>query len=558
MLARVRFAPFYFAHPELFLIPIEHLSPEGMSDAFAAELDRRALVPKSFREVFNEAFRRLWGSLAELAGKAPDAFPPPRLINIAVLLNASTMHPYFQPFEGMSAVVYASDFDPATSSVEHAAYQLLIAERLGQTRRASLAAMTGLPYLFFGGEPRSLDFIEGARRALRPDAEASRAVADLLPELRAGALCEGLDFEGSPPEGYGRVKATPLAFRRDFLPSLQAFVKRLDGVAHGVVDAYYEAARARRHAFDPEEEVCRFLREERPRVLVVAKGGETLWDPRTAEATADVREAISGIGERPARSLIEDLRTVSGVTERFFDGVRGAADLRVPAQSIEESGGVYVHHDRKILAYALEQPGFQPLREEAPPYYRMLLAARAMHEWGHLAVTDGVVRIAPERRGEHNAARAEVGARLERIAREASPEARPLMQQELRALLEEGTSLSDLPFARVEDYQANLLMRRLLPPGPLGAYVRANVRSLAAEDIGLLRKLARYAYEAQYLGLVGLADPWGYLASSTYFLEEYVLAGVTSEESAKALLDAVGKACACYEVDEARLTPEPA
>jgi hypothetical protein len=558
MLACVQRASFYFAHPELFLIPVEHLSPSGMSETFNAELDRRSLVSKSFRDLFDEGFRRLFEALSRLAARAPDAFPPPRLVNVAVLLDPGRIHPYFQPFEGMTNVAYAADFDPATSSVEHAAFQLLFAERLGQTRRASLAAMAALPYLFQLDEPRLRDFIEGARRSIRPDAESARAVADILPELRANAACEGVDFEGSPPEGYGRVKSTPLAFRRDFLATLQGFVKRLDGIAHSVVEAYYEAERARRPRRDPEEEVCRFLHEARPRVLVVSKSGGLLWEPSLPEATADVREAIAGIGERPAQSLIADLRTVSDVTARFLEGVKGAADFRVPTQSIEESGGVYVHHDRKLLAYALEQPGLQPLREEAPPYHRLLLAARAMHEWGHLSVEAGVVRVPPERRADLEAARGEVRACFERIVSRTSPEARPLLEEEVRALLDEGTDFASLPFARIEDYGANLIVCRLLPPEVFEAYARANVRSLAAEDIGLLRKLARYAYEVQYLRLVGLEDPWGYLAASTYFKEEFVDAGVVSEEDAKALIAAVAKVCACHEVDEGRINEPPA
>lgn len=557
MLGRVQRASFYFSYPELFLIPVEHLGPAGISDAFSAELARRSLVPESFRDVFDEAFRRLFSTLSRLAAKAPDAFPPPRIVHVAVLLDASRMHPYFQPFEGMTDVVYASDFDPATSSVEHAAYELLFAERLGQTRRASLAAMAALPYLFQLDEPRVRDFIDGARRSARPDGDSARAIADILPELRANAACEGLDFDGAPPEGYGRVKSTPLTFRRDFLTTLQSFVKRLDGIAHSVVDAYYEAERARKDDQNPEEEVCRFLHEERPRVLIVTKSGGLLWEPSLPEATADVREAITGIGERPAQSLIADLRTVSDVTARFLQGVKGAADFRVPTQSIEESGGVYVHHDRKLLAYALEQPGLQPLREEAPPYHRLLLTARAMHEWGHLSVEAGIVRVPPERRAEHDAARAEVRACFERIVSRTSPEARPIIQEEVKALLDEGTDFSALPFARIEDYGANLIVRRLLPPGPFEAYARANIRSLAAEDIGLLRKLARYAYEAQYLTLIGLENPWSYLAASTYFREEYVEAGVVSEDDAKALIAAVGNVCACHEVDESRIIDPP-
>ena len=170
----------------------------------------------------------------------------------------------------------------------------------------------------------------------------------------------------------------------------------------------------------------------------------------------------------------------------------------------------------------------------------------------------GVVRVPPERRADLEAARGEVRACFERIVSRTSPEARPLLEEEVRALLDEGTDFASLPFARIEDYGANLIVCRLLPPEVFEAYARANVRSLAAEDIGLLRKLARYAYEVQYLRLVGLEDPWGYLAASTYFKEEFVDAGVVSEEDAKALIAAVAKVCACHEVDEGRINEPPA
>jgi hypothetical protein len=549
----VDLAPFYFAAPELFLIPVEHLSASGMSDAHAAALESRGLVPSGFRAMFDEAFRRLWSALSVLAKAAPEAFPPPRLINVAVFTDRTRMHPYFQPFEGMSVLVFADDFDPATSSVEHAAYQLLVAERLGQTRRASVATMAALPYLLLLDDDGANNFIEGARRSARPDAEAARLIADHLADLRSSTLCEGVGFTGSPPAGYLRAKGTSLAFRREFLPSLQPVVKTLDAIAERVVSVYYEAQAARGGGASPEDELCKFLREARPQVLVVSESGDILWDPDAPLETERVRERARGIGDRPARGLMDDLRLVAGVSERFLRHVRGAREFRIPT-FLEAAGGVYLHYERRLIAYALEQPGIMPLREEAPPYHRLLLEARAMHEWGHVAVEAGVVRVPPHRRRDLEAARADIAAIFARVVNGLPADVQPLVDDELRAIRGEGTRLEDLPLARIEDYGANVLVRRLLSPESLHAYARANVRSRAAEDIGLLRKLARYAFEVQYLWLAGLEDPWSYFLASTYFREEYISAGVIHEDTARALVDAVGRACACHELDESYIT----
>ncbi len=542
--------PFYFAHPDLFLLPIEHISPSGLSDTMAALLESRGRASPDFKTLFGEAFSRQWKASAELSRLDPATFPPPRLVNIAVASNTARMHPYYQPFEGISVFVYESDFCASSSSVEHAAYQLLVAERLGQTRRASAAAMSALVYLLRLDSSGMQDFCEGARRSARPDCKSAQLIAERLPALRDALQIAGIDFQSSAPPTHLRIKDTALAVRRDFIPALQELVKQLDQIASDTVNAYYAGQAKRSADARPEYDVIAFLKQEIPKVLVVSKQGDILWDPKWPEHTDKVLSALSSIGERPAKSLIEDLRVVGDVTDRFFNQIKGSERFRIPVQSLEEAGGVYLNHSHKLIAYALEQPGLSPLLEEAPPYHRLLLAARSMHEWGHVAVEANVIDVPPANTDAFEAAKVKVADLLFHIA-DAMPKAvQPLVEDEMKDIKKWGTHLSDLPFARNEDYRSNMMCKRLLPPEPVQAYARANIRSLAAESIGLIRKLARYAYEAQYLWLAEVPEPWAYFLAGTYFREEYIDSGLLSEEDAQSLFSAVAEVCACYTFDE--------
>lgn len=548
--ARVDLLPFYFAHPHLFLLPIEHLSPRGLSEPMAALVESRAHVAPEFRTLFNDAFSRQWKAAAELSRIDPDSFPPPRLVNIAVATGDERMHPYYQPFEGISVFMYAGDFDPRSSSLEHAVYQLMVAERLGQTRRASAATMSALVYLLRLNADQRRDFCEGAARSTRPDSKSAQLIAEHLEELRAALLVAGIDFQSSPPESHRRIKDTPLAVRRDFIPALQELVKQLDQIAADTVDAYYERQAKRPEGARPEQDVIAFLRAEIPRVLVVSKQGDILWDPKWPEQVEHLEPALQGIGERPAQSLIEDLRAVGDVSDRFFNQIKGSERFRIPVQSLEEAGGVYLNQSHKLIAYALEQPGLSPLREEAPPYHRLLLIARAMHEWGHVAVEANVIFVPPGREDDFEAKKYKVADLLWHIADAMPKEVQPLVEEEMRDIKKWGTHLSDLPFARNEDYRSNMMCKRLLAPEPVQAYARANIRSLAAESIGLIRKLARYAYEAQYLWLAEVPNPWEYFMAGTYFREEYIEPGLLGEEDARSLFSAVAEVCGCYAFDE--------
>jgi hypothetical protein len=547
-------APFYFAHPECILLPVEHLGDTGISGELAAELRARKLFGDTSIELFDAALVRLFARGRALADAAPDTHLPPRVMNVCVVTAPQTTRPYFQPFVDESVLIYASDLDPATSSVEHAAFQMLFAERLGQLRRFGLALLASIPFLLAMTDEEASDFMRGAARSTRPDAEVARSLGELLPAMRKSMLAEGAGLSGDPPPGYGRLRGTALAATREIAPDLSRLTAAAEACASRVASAYLARQAQRDPCGEPPEDVVvRRLEREAPRVLVTDASGQILWDPERPSDTARLREAIDGVGTLPARSLAEDLATVGDATRRFLAILRDPDALVVPTASLEEAGGVYVHHDRRLIAYALVQPGLDATREAAPPYHRLLVAARVVHEWGHLAVDGGVVPVSPGRHRDFERAGAELRALYGRIIETAPASAREALDAELAELRAEGTRLEELPFSRMEDYRSNLLARRVLRTEELEAYIRANIRSLLAEPIGLLRKLSRYAYEAQYLWLSKMADPWSYLVKSTYFREEYVDPEIVSEPAARELVRVVGELCGCYAVDESKL-----
>lgn len=549
----MRLASFYFAHEEAFIIPVEHLGEEGMSDAYGAELASREIVPAGFRAFFDEAYRRTRTRMRAFATAAPEFFPPVRTINVVVVRDHG-LHALFQPFEGMCVVVYAADFDEETSSLAHAEYQLVVGERVVQTRKLSRAMLAALPHLLAMTPEAAADFERGAARSTRPDAGAARAVAACLGALRADVTCEGLRDPVAPPEGFGRVKGTALVIPKTFGKTLNELAHATENALQALLAERAEQQHAKRPSDDPRERVLRHLREARPEILIAKGDGTIVWSPEDSASTGRLEAAMPPIGSVVADSLLADFAVADRATRLFRDHVEGAATLPIPGV-LEEGGGVYLHHTERKLVYALEQPGVEPLEEAAMPFHRLNLAARTMHEWGHVAATAGIVDVPVADKGSFDAALKGLAKAFNDIVTSLQGEARAQANDELLAMREQGDRLEDLPFSRMEDYRANLLMKHFMPPEVLEAYVRTNVRSLMMENVAPLRKLARYAYEAQYLWLGGLEDPWDYFVRSTYFLEEYVESGFTTEALCKQLFEAMRALCACYVVDTSRIFP---
>ena len=274
-----------------------------------------------------------------------------------------------------------------------------------------------------------------------------------------------------------------------------------------------------------------------------------------AETTA-LREALDGMSGRAAQSLQADLAVVADRTAAYFASLRHPERLPSAGDGVEQDGGVYLHATRPLIVYCLEQPGLDPLREAAPPYHRLLVGARTIHEWGHLSEDAGWLGVPPELQARHREAQAEVVAAIDALLA-AAPEAFAAAAHEEAHAADRspGRLVCDIIMGRMPDFTSNRLAARYLGPEELQAYVRANVYTHFGEEARPLHLLARSAYELQYLVLASIDDPARYLLRSTWLHDFFVETGLVSLEHLRALWDATGQLCDVYRVDESAFVP---
>lgn len=551
---------FCLAHDELFVIPIDELSPTGISDRFAAVLVRERGMTEDWIGAFDQAFAAYWERAADLYTRAPDAWFPPRLQNVCLVTDRDRTRPYHQPLYRSSWSLDVSDFDPEHSNVEYGAYQFLHAERLATSQDMPRAIIGGLSYWLTRSEAELSAFSTAAEQSPRSDAkiftrlaEASQWVQALFhPTLRP------------PPDGdttgLKPVREGSLMVPKAAIPHLQQLVADVREDVRAVVNRYrtslaLEDQVTNRDAagtpLTPGQTVCRWLAEERPSVLVTDANGSPLWDPDAPDEVAALEAALEGALPQAARSLQADLQVVGDKTRAFLSSLRDPDALPLTTGEVEQTGGVFLHDKRRVVVYCLEQPGLDPRREPAPAYHRMLLAARTIHEWGHLADAAGWLGV-PQSEGEaHQAAKTRVGAAVDAIL-----DAAPGAFQKGAAEHAESTGQSagvvvcDLVAHRIPDYVSNLLARRYLQPAELEAYVRANVHPHFDEVLSPLQLLARHAFEYQYLGLGLSPDPLRYFLQSTWFSTYLIDTGAIELPALAELLESVGALCGCYRVDE--------
>lgn len=548
---------FYFAHRELFVVPIEHLSEHGMSDAMARAVREERGFSAAWIELLNRAYALYWTRATELHARAPESWFPARLQNLCIVTDPAGTRPYFQPFHGSSWVLYASDFDPETSNLEHATYQLLHAERLGTSRDMAMAVICGMSYWLLRTPEELADFDAACRRSPRPDAAVLVRLCEAMPWVRT--LWH--DPLRRPPlelaASLRRVKEAGLLFPAEVQAELQALVPALREDAAAVMERYLAAAGvapatdpAVALAESPVAFVSAWLRRERPPLLVTDAHDAVLWDPAAPDEVAKLEAAIEGIGGRVAQSLREDLAVVGERSRSLLGSLRHPERLPRSTEEVDQEGGVYVHDRRPLMVYSLRQPGLDPRREPAPPYHRLLVGARTIHEWGHLCEAAGWVGLPAGRKPEHEAALHDVAAAIDALLAGApQPFVQASLEEARAAGCAPGKLVCDLVLVRMSDFLSNLLARRYLPMEELEAYVRANVHTHIGEESRPLHLLARHAYEYQYLSLGRVEDPERYFLRSTWFSDYFVDTGLVPLPRLRALLQAVGRVCACYEVD---------
>lgn len=556
-------ADYCFAHDGLFVIPVEHLSRDGTSEEYKELARGRTPLPEGWTALFDEAFRAYWARTAELARKAPAFWFPPRVQHVCVVTDPARVRPYFQPFSRCAWLVHASDLDLGGSNAELLVFQLLQAERMGLMQAVGPALGCNLSYWLTVGEREVELFRDACARTTRPDAEAQRALAEALPWIR------GLRHELlAPPavasaEPVVTVPGTGLLIPRSAAARVERLLSTWKRVVEGVAAAHAAswAARTANHA----EELCAWLRDARPRVLVTGRRGRVLWDFERPGELADVRAELAGITAGAKERVRADLELAGLRSQAFVDSLVCPEELPDPSPASADQGGLtYMHLERCEVAYGLREPGMERLSEGAPPYERFLLGARTVHEWGHLAAAAGWVGVPEELRAEHDALRAETAATFDEIVARSPAAVRRASAGALARLpgagAGPGTALVRLALSRVEDFQSNLLSQRYLTPEERETYVRNNVRSLVHDygREGFFLRLARYAYELQYLRFSAVQDPLAYFLKVTWFGEQYLRQGIVSEELFGRLVDGLGRICDTYRVDESRFRPVPA
>jgi hypothetical protein len=556
----MRLANYYIDDARLVLVPIEHLSPEGMSREFAAFLGSRRNWQAERVALFDAAFSLYWTRSAALARRT-STWPAPRLRNVGVVTDPRAVRPYVQLLNTSTWTLYETDFDPALSHPEFAAYLFTHGDRMALTGEVTTVAVHTAPWWFDRSEEECAAFTAAAARSLRPDAEGFRAIADAIPWLRE------LRHEELRPlvivSPHRPIPGTGLLVPRHLEAEPPGLVTRWRDVAGRAVQSFHTAWRS------PDAAAIRalldWLAADQPRLLVTADRGRIVWDPDAPERLGPLRDELERADGIALRSILEDLRVIDRHTRAFLAAVVDAERLPAPPANTGQSGYSYLHRERRLVAYNLDEPGMERRSGPPLPYARAMLGARTAHEWAHLADAAGFVPRAAtrERWAELKAA---LATELDATIAAAPPAIRAKIRTDLATLARDavspGHALTRILLTRMPDYRANLVARLFMSEEERETYVRQNIRTLRPEHppARLWRMLVRYLYEYQYLGrdlaLTAIPDPRYYLWHSTWFVDDFVTTRVLAESRFDTLAAAVAHLCASYAVDKAQLRTE--
>jgi hypothetical protein len=539
---------FCLAQANAFVVPAEVLGEHGVEPAFGALLVQEKRLSAGQLACLSSGFGLYWQRCRALHEAAPGAWFAPRRTNLLVVAEARGILPYLEPFRGTSSMLYTADLD---AHPEYVAALLVHMERLSLLRSVPATITYNLSYWFERDVTSRQAFADAARRAHRPDAEAFVALAEAfawIDELLQDPLRVPQEELTEP---HLHIDGADLYVPKRLQPQLMALVAAAEEAVRSAMTAPTVIS-SRSGALDA---LCDWLLESRAHVIVHGPHGGTLWTPQHDDPIR-VRRVFADANDEAVASIHADLRIVDERSRQFLDRVRDVDALPTHCSVLETGGGAYVDAERRAVVYELQQPVFDACAGDAPPYHRLLLGARVMHEWGHIAHTAKILRLPEENRPAFFAARAELGVTFARVVAAIPEHLRAVVDEELRTIEanrdELPKALARKTLARVGDYLANLMSSRLIPNEEMQAYVRTNVTHHLDEGLGVVSELARYAYEIHYLELAGLQRSYFY--DTSRFPDHFIDTGIVRAEDAEALFDAAGRVLACYAIDETRLT----
>lgn len=543
------------AHLGAFLIPAEYLGETTILPEVRALLQEAAGLSEEHIALFERGYSLYRQRAAWLNSRAPGSWLPPRKANVLLITDPKRVRPYCEPFLGVTWCLYLADLDPRLSHEEWVCFQIFHVERLAFLKAIRAAVCFNLSYFLVRTEDELRDFSRAASRSTRPDAPAFIALARALPWITS--LYHTPLREPSPhhSEPLGHVEGADLLLPRSLRPEMLALLSVFDAQAQNMEAEYLEAQAEKLAGKAPADTLTDFLAQERPDVQLVDTRGESVYAPDFIGDLKEARGALEPLTSRAGESLLADLRIVDEKSRAVLASLRDPDILSRTADEVDLSDGVYIRADLRRIVYELRQPSFDPLREEGPPLHRQLLAARVVHEWGHLAHEVHLIDVPAGRRAEYDAAVESlascwndiVAALPARLEEDVAAELSDLGTNRTLA----GQTLAQRTLLRIPDYASNFFFRRYLRPEELSAYVRTNVRHHLNENLGPLMQLVRHAVEFQYLSLAGIPDPFAYFLETSYFAGYFLRPGVFTEEGVRALFDATARVCACYELDSA-------
>jgi hypothetical protein len=482
---------------------------------------------------------------------------PPRRRHVGVVKEPLGVRPYVSLLNSSAWLLYASDVDPGRSDAEFVAYLLAHGDWMAHTGEVAFAAVRGAAWWLERADDECAAFTAAAARSTRPDAPAWRSLGDAPPWLRRlhhTSLRPPLVVSPHRPiPGTGLLVPAAL----DAEPPRLA--ERWAAIASVVLGTYRTAWR--RHDPEAVNALCDWLALAAPDLLVTGGDGGTLWDPAAPRHTTAVRTVLEHADAVAVAAVRADLEVIDHHTRAFLDAVVDPATLPAPPPNTFQSGYAYLHADRRLIAYNLEEPGMERLQGPPLPFEREMLGARTAHEWAHLADTAGCVPRTVSRE-RYRELRAELAAELDAAIAAAPAAARRATATDLAHLGRDGSAgatLARITLTRMPDYRANLVARAFMTEAEREIYVRHNVRTLRGEYPAplLWRMLVHYLFEYQYLGralgFTRVEDPRSFFLSSTWFADDFLATGVLDERRFDALADAVARLCACHAVDTSRL-----
>jgi hypothetical protein len=542
----------YLSDPRLLLVPIEALSENGVSDAFAALAASRGLdAPR--RALFDAAFSRYFARGLDLAS-CTGTWPAPRLRHVAVVAEPLAVRPYAQLLNTSAWTLVAADLDPAASDPELIAYLLTLGDRMAVSGEVASAPLQAAAYWFERTPDEIAAFTAAAARSPRPDAALLRAVAGAVPwlrELRHETL--------RPPASSTKHRVIPgtgVLVPAALADRAQLLVDECAAAARDVLAVFQQTWRRVDRA--ASERLVAWLAQTAPRLLVTSQGGRIVWDPDAPARVKAVGRELRDADAAAIEAMHADLRVVDRCTRAAHAAFVEPGALPAPDAASAQTGYSYLHRERGLIAYNVHEPGMERLRGPDLPFARAMLAARTAHELAHLAVDAGwVPRVVDDATWEARV-RA-LASDLDRAVAAAPPAIQARTAADRARLAAGGGSVGEalaaIVLGRMPDYQANLVAMRLLDPVEREVYVRHNVRSLRHEypPARLWPMLARYLYEYQYLGFGAVEDRRGFFVRSTWFDRDYLASGALDEPTFDRLAQHVAALCAAHAIDRARI-----